>query len=229
MKESIKKQKEAKILKQAEKIFAEFGYDKANMDAIAAEANCSKVTLYSYFGSKENLYMAITYKAFQKLIDTYYQTIDEYADKSRLECVQALWIAYLTFSRQNIFYHRTLLDFLRLIRAYTKDEFTASKNEALQSSIFFRKTEDIQYLPVTIITAEIKAGQEEGSIKNARKAEEIFLTQWALIIGFTQLNDTVPKSQGTTLFKVPLEQWKVYVQELLTNILLDTSPSNTNN
>ena len=40
-------------------LFATFGVDKVSMDEIAAKANVSKVTIYKYFHSKEELYAAV--------------------------------------------------------------------------------------------------------------------------------------------------------------------------
>ena len=50
--------KERRILDAALRVFAATGYSGAAMDAIAAEAQVSKPTLYQYFGSKEQLFAA---------------------------------------------------------------------------------------------------------------------------------------------------------------------------
>ncbi|MBK7606925.1 MAG: helix-turn-helix transcriptional regulator [Saprospiraceae bacterium] len=57
--------KEVIILNAAEKIFEEVGFVNAKMDDIAREASMSKGSIYFYFQSKENLYMAITYRGMQ--------------------------------------------------------------------------------------------------------------------------------------------------------------------
>jgi AcrR family transcriptional regulator len=40
-------------------LFAAHGMEKVSVDEIAAQANVSKVTLYKYFGSKDDLYAAV--------------------------------------------------------------------------------------------------------------------------------------------------------------------------
>ncbi|MFL5859740.1 MAG: TetR/AcrR family transcriptional regulator, partial [Solirubrobacteraceae bacterium] len=50
--------REQLILRVAGQVFAQGGYDRASMDAIAALAGVSKPMLYAYFGSKEGLYLA---------------------------------------------------------------------------------------------------------------------------------------------------------------------------
>src|SRR5919197_4622052 len=46
------------ILDAATEVFAGEGYDRANMDAIAARAGATKPTLYARFGSKDELFAA---------------------------------------------------------------------------------------------------------------------------------------------------------------------------
>jgi len=45
------------ILEAAKALFTELGYDGASMDAIAAQAGVSKLTVYSHFGDKQNLFI----------------------------------------------------------------------------------------------------------------------------------------------------------------------------
>jgi TetR/AcrR family transcriptional repressor of mexJK operon len=47
------------ILDTAARVFMEFGYERASLAEIAARADCSKVTLYGYFASKEDLFMGV--------------------------------------------------------------------------------------------------------------------------------------------------------------------------
>jgi len=62
-----RKQKEQDILASAAKIFVRDGFEKAHMDEIANEANVSKQTIYSNFGSKENLFNEIVSDIFKEL------------------------------------------------------------------------------------------------------------------------------------------------------------------
>lgn len=52
-------QKRLAIMEAAHEIFMQQGFEAASMDAIAAEASVSKRTVYSHFGSKEELFAAI--------------------------------------------------------------------------------------------------------------------------------------------------------------------------
>jgi AcrR family transcriptional regulator len=48
-----------RILEAAQKHFYEHGLERASLDAIAADAGVSKMTVYSNFGSKEGLFQAV--------------------------------------------------------------------------------------------------------------------------------------------------------------------------
>lgn len=48
-----------RVKQAALELFSAHGADKVSMDEIAAKANVSKVTIYKYFGSKEDLYAQV--------------------------------------------------------------------------------------------------------------------------------------------------------------------------
>jgi TetR/AcrR family transcriptional repressor of mexJK operon len=48
-----------RILEAAQRHFNEYGLERASVDAIAADAGVSKMTVYSNFGSKERLFQAV--------------------------------------------------------------------------------------------------------------------------------------------------------------------------
>ena len=51
--------KRKQILIVARDWFVKMGYERANLDEVASIAECSKSTLYKYFGSKEQLFAAV--------------------------------------------------------------------------------------------------------------------------------------------------------------------------
>ena len=61
--------REQLILDIAGQVFARGGYHFASMDAIAERAGVSKPMIYSYFGSKEGLYVAYVHRAGRELLD----------------------------------------------------------------------------------------------------------------------------------------------------------------
>ena len=117
MKNSKKSFKEGKIIKAAERVFNAVGFKNAKMEDIASEAGITKVTLYSYFQSKENLYLAITYKALQTLNDRYYASLDKHKNSSGLDSVIALIETFMSFCEENFLYSETLLDYFSMVRS----------------------------------------------------------------------------------------------------------------
>lgn len=69
------------ILDAATRVFASEGFDRANMDAIAAAAGITKPTLYSRFGSKKRLFAASVQREYEtrkaRLFDAYAQPSEQ--------------------------------------------------------------------------------------------------------------------------------------------------------
>src|SRR2546425_13151993 len=61
--------REPQMLDAAVAVFAERGYHGASMDEIAAGAGVTKPMVYSYFGSKEDLYLACIDHARTRLME----------------------------------------------------------------------------------------------------------------------------------------------------------------
>jgi hypothetical protein len=85
------------IVEAAEKLFLSKGYDNTTMDEIAYESEFSKGTLYNYFQSKDELYLVIAIKAYEKLIE-YTQKFTSKV-KPGLEQMKAIGFAYYEFSK----------------------------------------------------------------------------------------------------------------------------------
>jgi AcrR family transcriptional regulator len=62
-------EREQLILDVAGQVFARAGYHSASMDEIAARAEISKPMLYTYFGSKEGLYVAYIHRTGRELLE----------------------------------------------------------------------------------------------------------------------------------------------------------------
>lgn len=55
------------ILEVAARTFTEVGYEKCSMSELAARVGGSKATLYNYFASKEELFLAVTLRSAEQL------------------------------------------------------------------------------------------------------------------------------------------------------------------
>lgn len=66
-KEREKEQRKEEILDAAQRIFFEKGLLAATMDEIAEAAELSKGTLYLYYSSKEDIYLAVMMRGMKTL------------------------------------------------------------------------------------------------------------------------------------------------------------------
>ena len=216
--------KENQIIGAAEKVFSTVGFAGATMESIAKEIGISKGTVYFYFKSKENLYMAVTYRAVQTLLDMYDDSmaVNKHADGKRV--VLGILNTYLDFTEKHHYYFELLMNYMTIIRANAELPHKSDRlSEAVRSGLYFRKIQDIHNLPLTIVVKELERGQKDGSIKNQRNPILIYLTAWALVVGYTSLDTSNSKSGRATIFKVPVKDWKSYIWHVLNGILLDES------
>ncbi|HEY3520812.1 MAG TPA: TetR/AcrR family transcriptional regulator [Rhodanobacteraceae bacterium] len=67
-------EKRAAILDAAKRLFPQHGYEGTSMDAVAAEAGVSKLTVYSHFGDKDSLFReALRERCRQALPDSLFE------------------------------------------------------------------------------------------------------------------------------------------------------------
>jgi len=202
--------KESNIIDVAEKVFSKRGFDNSKMEDIAAALGISKGTIYFYFNSKENLYMAITYRAYEQLIDLFHRTIHDSKGLNGLETVMNIMRAFMEFSEENYIYSEALLNYFSFARSTGQGEQLGKLTEGMKESLYYQKVMSIQSAPVEITVKEIVRGMEDGSIRGGVKPQLIYLNAWALVIGFMKLNDTTV-SNKRTIMKVNVEEWKEYI------------------
>lgn len=207
MKEAKKNIKEQKIIEAAEVIFNKVGFTNAKMEDIASEAGITKVTLYSYFQSKENLQLAVTYKALQLLIDKYYETLRENKAKNGLDSTLAIFELFIAFSEDNFLYSEALLNYFALNRSSSFGEDKAKLTEGIKESVYYRKLQDIQNLPFKLTVQEIERGIQDGSIKNDVDPMLATLSAWSASIGYIKVI-SASGDRLKPLFNVDLEALK---------------------
>jgi len=201
-----RKEKENKIIVAAEKIFDAVGFGNAKMEEIAAEAGITKVTLYSYFQSKENLYMAVTYKAFQLMIEIFYQKIDENRNRPGLDSVLAIIEGFINFCENNFLYSEAILNYFSLIRSSAGGMNKEKISLGIQESLYFTKIQDIQNLPLKLTAQEIEKGKKDGSIRPDLDSMLLTLQGWSMIVGYIKL--ITASGESTVLLNVDLKEIK---------------------
>ncbi len=218
MRDSKKSEKENLIIDAAERVFSKVGFKNAKMEDIAAEASITKVTLYSYFQSKENLYMAITHRALQQLNDIFYKVVDEYRHRSGLDSTLALESAFISFCESNFLYSEALLEYFALVRSTSIGEDQSKLTDAVKESIYYMKLQDIHNLPYKLTAKEIARGIQDGSVHKDVDPMFSTLQGWCMIIGFVKI---VAASGRSTmpLFNVSLNEIKSSILTLARNAL----------
>ncbi len=200
--------KESVIIDAAEKIFEAVGFTNAKMDDIAEEAGMSKGSVYFYFDTKDNLYMAVVYRAIQLLNKLLYQSIALCKDQKGAESVLQLMSVYMNYSQDYRLYSEAILDYLSINRSSGQGQNKAKLTMAIKESVYWLKIKDIQNIPFKLVIGEITRGKADGSIKSKEKAELLYLIAWANVIGFIKLNASYGKHD--TFHGVSIEKWKNY-------------------
>lgn len=215
---SRNKDKEEAIIQAAEKVFFSVGYENAKMEDIAKLCDFSKVTIYSYFTSKENLYMALTYRALQQLIDILYLRWEKSRGINGLDAFMALVEDYLSFCIENKNYADLILNYLTIVRRTVAGEKLSKISEAMQNSIFYRKIKGIQNVPIDIAMEEIKRGQQDGSISRQKSPWVIHHMMWSMITGFVKVNY---QPAEPTFIHANNAEWKSQLLATIKGICLD--------
>jgi TetR/AcrR family transcriptional regulator, mexJK operon transcriptional repressor len=90
--------KRAAILASARTLFLRDGYERTSMDAVAADAQVSKRTVYDYFGDKERLLVGVVEDAAQSLLHSLDDALAAHlSDDSRIRTTEELERALLAF------------------------------------------------------------------------------------------------------------------------------------
>ncbi|UCG01956.1 MAG: TetR/AcrR family transcriptional regulator [Candidatus Heimdallarchaeota archaeon] len=83
------------IIKIAEKFFISQGYSQTMVDKIADEAGYSKATIYNYFESKDDLFVAVAAIVFEKLFHTFESTLNQPDIKFELRSLGDAYVIFL--------------------------------------------------------------------------------------------------------------------------------------
>lgn len=83
------------IIKTAEKFFISQGYSQTMVDKIADEAGYSKATIYNYFESKDDLFVAVAALVFEKLLLTFESTLNQPNIKFELRSLGDAYVIFL--------------------------------------------------------------------------------------------------------------------------------------
>ncbi len=96
--ERERKQRRKVIVKIAGEFFSNQGYEQTMVDEIAEAAGYTKMTIYNYFDSKDDLFVAVVSEAYQKL----YEIMDNHLNKDHVSFeLRSMGDAYLMFFNEH--------------------------------------------------------------------------------------------------------------------------------
>lgn len=215
MKASKKNEKEQKIIAAAETVFGQVGFTNAKMEDIAKEAGITKVTLYSYFQSKDNLQLAITYKALTRLIERYEETMTQNRAKSGLDSSIDMLNVFVEVCKENYLYSEALMSYFSLIRSSSHGANKEKLTEGINESAYFKRVQAIQNVPFKYIVREINRGRADGSVKTDIDPMLLTLAGWTASIGYVKLL-SASGDHMQPLFNVDLQLlWKLHMKNAI--------------
>ena len=96
------------ILAGAKSIFLSSGFEGASMDAVAARAGVSKMTVYRHYGSKEALFAGVIADLCERIVD---DDLDQVFKRTPREALAAFArkMIEITFARETIELHRIVV------------------------------------------------------------------------------------------------------------------------
>jgi len=118
--ENLTSRRREEILQVAAQIFAQNGYTKTDLQVVADALQIGKGTIYRYFPSKRELFLAAVDRGMRSLLETVDDAIQDISDS--LERLAVAIRSYLTFFDQ----HPELAELLILERAEFKDRKKSS-------------------------------------------------------------------------------------------------------
>ena len=205
-KEKEKRIRKEDIIDAAEKVFSLQGFEKATVDEVAAEAEFSKRTLYAYFSSKEQLYMAIMLRAFQTLNKLLNKNLTQRAPQNGLDGLKIIMETWLELSQK-------YPDYYEAIHFYENREADFQNPDEITQDLYREGEKTFQ--------ATVRA-LEEG-IKNKSIREDIdvvttVITLWGMVIGLNTIITKKEKYIKSYYKKTPaelVEQAYLFVQRSL--------------
>lgn len=220
------KNKEKLILDSAVSLFTSKGYQATRMEDVAKKAGISKGLTYFYYKNKEDLFMALTRKAFEQFKDEFR---DAYRakGKSGLEMILDLFNRILVFAKNNQVYYDAILNFLDLLKKYNNPETRVLIDPKTVESDHFQKLLDIHTEPAKFGVMMVTQGLKDGSIRPELQPEITFYTIWSMIIGYEKMLGPIEYDGKDS--KIHLENWNQgfikLLKEMLKGTIQATKPS----
>jgi len=201
--EREKKLRESEIVKAAEVIFFEKGFENASMDEIAKSSEFTKRTLYKYFINKEDLFFAVVHEGFETLYAYFESSLKK--GKNGYEKIRFGLLAYYQF-------YRDYPDIFRLMNS-----ISIVKSKAKESKKYKKILEFNDFIFSEIIKV-IEEGKIDGSIRIDIDTKVFAYSIVFLITGFFR-EMSISGKIFTEHFSLDEETFSLFVIDLLSSNL----------
>lgn len=179
------------ILDAARELFVAEGYQNVSIRKIAEKIEYSPAAIYSYFPSKDDIFLALAEEGFRMLFDSSECVRQEHPHASRLDCLRSAFLNVYQFSRDHQEYY-ALMFLDRSVPRLSQDwqRFTFVHDMRAQ------------------ITGLIQQAIDAGDFPDGSNAEMIFRVLMVSIQGASAMRiceRLVPGEDADALAKVTLE------------------------
>ncbi|CAG9164469.1 TetR family transcriptional regulator [Cupriavidus pampae] len=198
------------ILRAATKVFARYGYDGGSVEKISKLAKSHDRMIYYYFGSKENLFIAV--------LEGIYQRMDEAEAKVAPDASTPV-AALKTVIRFKLDYYRRNPDFVTLLN-------TENLHKGRHVSKSGRQGEYSSHA-VDIIAKILASGVEQGLFRPDLKARDVFLLIASAAYFYTSNRYTLSAFLGEELdTPEAVQNWEAFVTDsVLRTVRADARPA----
>lgn len=213
------KNKEKLILDSAVALFTAKGFQATRMEDIAKKAGISKGLTYFYYKNKEDLFMALTKKAFDQFKEEFREVLRS-KGKNGLEMLCDLMAKTVNFAKEQPVYYQAVLNFLDVLKKYNHPATRKEIDPLVLDSVHFHKMLEIHLEPIKLGVQMVSQGIKDGSIRPELQPEITFYAVWAMIIGFEKMSGPVGFEGKET--KISAEAWQPGFTKLMQDMLRGT-------
>jgi len=185
MKEATRKRKEGLMLKAALRVMQRKGLTNFTMEEVADEANVTKVTLYTYFTSKENLTMAVSYSIYEMIHQLVLGVIEKGTGLNGLETCMNVKASVLDLVAEEPFRSNMIME---IIAVYNMP--TEKLSNAMANSPYRVKLNEKLPVLAQLIYDTLDKGRKDGSIGNEAPNEMLIVYLWNCLSGFITASST---------------------------------------
>jgi TetR/AcrR family transcriptional regulator len=164
-KEREKENRKESIIDAAQKVFFEKGLLISTMDEIAETAELAKGTLYLYYHSKEDLYLAVTMRGLLIMRRMFEEVIAR--NLSVVQTMVELSTTYTTFYEQN-------KNYFRMLHFFNTPQFHKQVSDEMM-----RLCDEFNQSLWTMVIEIIKQGMIEKKFRSDLNPVEIALIMWS--------------------------------------------------